>query len=73
MPALPRQDGFSTVFYSMVRAMIMMIGEFDFDDTFHPQDPDDDVTYEGTTYTLFIFFAILVSIIVMNLLVSVCA
>ena len=42
----------------------MMIGEFDFDDTFNS-----DVTVPGVTWFLFIVFLIVVTLILMNLLV----
>ena len=51
----------------------MMIGEFDFNDIFHPEDPDADdaIQYKGSTYAIFIAFLVTMAIIVMNLLVSV--
>ena len=62
----------------------MMIGELDFGDIFHSQnylgtentlaDGEEDffltsVFYEGTTYTIFALFLIIMSILIMNLLV----
>ena len=48
----------------------MMIGEFDYGDMFFPEEEDDEIVYEATTYAVFLLFAFIVSIIVMNLLVS---
>lgn len=66
------QDPFSTVFYSIIKMWVMMIGEFDFDTIFHPPDrlAPDALQYEYMTYTLFVAFLILMAIIVMNLLVG---
>ena len=49
----------------------MMIGEFDFNDIFHPDDPDaaDSIQFPNTSYVIFIAFLVLMAIIVMNLLV----
>ena len=49
-----------------------MIGEFDFNDIFHPDDPDaaDSIQFPNTSYVIFIAFLVLMAIIVMNLLVS---
>ena len=49
----------------------MMIGEFDYGDMFFNEEEDEKIVYEGTTYAVFLLFAFLVSIIVMNLLVGV--
>ena len=47
----------------------MMIGEFDYGDMFFSDDAQEEIVYRGTTYAVFLLFAFLVSIIVMNLLV----
>ena len=48
-----------------------MIGEMDFGDMFHGDDEyDTSVYYETLTYALFILFLCLVTIVIMNLLVS---
>ena len=58
----------------------MTIGEFEFDDIFHTQHDDNNnnddnflvkVYYPAVTYSIFIIFVIFLSIIVMNLLVSI--
>ena len=43
-----------------------MIGEFDFDDMFHSPD----FTVPGATWVIFIVFLIIMTLILMNLLVS---
>ena len=58
------QPGFSTPGRSFVKTAVMMIGEFDFDDTFNS-----DVTVPGVTWFLFIVFVIVMTLILMNLLV----
>ena len=45
------QPGFSSPVRSFVKTAVMMIGEFDFDDTFNS-----DVTLPGVTWFLFIVF-----------------
>ena len=47
-----------------IRDRVMMIGEFDFDDTFNS-----DVTVPWVTWFLFIVFIIVMTLILMNLLV----
>ena len=50
-----------------------MIGEFEFGGIFLEEESkanSDQVFYDGTTYLVFIIFLILVTIIIMNLLVS---
>jgi hypothetical protein len=52
-----------------------MIGEFEYDSIFNDQDPNDPATLvnnEPVTYMLFVVFMVIMSIIIMNLLVSLC-
>jgi len=58
------QPGFSSPGRSFVKTAVMMIGEFDFDDTFNS-----DVTVPGVTWFLFIVFLIVMTLLLMNLLV----
>ena len=58
------QPGFSSPGRSCVKTAVMMIGEFDFDDTFNS-----DVTVPGITWFLFIVFLIVMTLLLMNLLV----
>ena len=58
------QPGFSSPGRSCLKTAVMMIGEFDFDDTFNS-----DVTVPGVTWFLFIVFLIVMTLLLMNLLV----
>ncbi|XP_067947890.1 transient receptor potential cation channel subfamily A member 1 homolog isoform X2 [Watersipora subatra] len=65
---LSNQPPFSTVGNSLLKTAIMMIGEFEFDTIFN-----DDVNatfYPVASYIIFIIFAIVMSILIMNLLVG---
>ena len=76
------QPPFYRVEYSLIKTFVMMIGEFNMDDIFHthnylqPGDPynQDDflgyLFYDNTTYIFVTVFVTMMSIIVMNLLVS---
>lgn len=65
---------FKSVGQAMLKTSVMMIGEFEFEDTFNMQYSGNDeskvVYYNGVTYTMFVFFLIIMSIIIMNLLVG---
>ena len=50
---------------SMMKSVVMMIGEFEFDSIFNDQSPYD------VTWILFAVFVVVCTIILMNLLVSV--
>ncbi|KAJ8026830.1 Transient receptor potential cation channel subfamily A member 1-like [Holothuria leucospilota] len=81
---LMNQEPFNRFQYSLVKTFVMMIGEFEYDTIFHSQDyltsPDLDkasdvyflekLFYPGSTYTIFVVFAIIMSILIMNLLVG---
>src|SRR5690349_8473230 len=51
---------------SMLKTMIMMIGEFDFDDLFY----EADIQYPFVASILFTIFALCMTILVMNLLIG---
>ena len=81
-PCFPQQP-FHRVQYSLIKTFVMMIGEFEFDTIFHEQtyinyneDPNTEdyfltaTYYEGVTYTVFTIFLVIMSILIMNLLVS---
>ena len=53
---------------SLLKTSVMMIGEFDYSSIFF--DDSQDVPFPELTYVLFVSFLILMSIIIMNLLVS---
>ncbi|XP_033118085.1 transient receptor potential cation channel subfamily A member 1 homolog isoform X1 [Anneissia japonica] len=80
---LMNQEPFNTVWYAFVKTFVMMIGEFEFDTTFHSQNyldttagqtPEEDfltsLYYKQATYVVFTIFAVIMSIILMNLLVG---
>jgi transient receptor potential cation channel subfamily A protein 1 len=60
---------------SILKTTVMMIGEFEYDSIFNDQDPNDPATvvnHKFVTYILFVVFMVIMSIIIMNLLVSLC-
>ena len=65
---LGSQEPFFTVGQSIIKTTIMMVGEIDFNNIFHPKD-DHEIDYNATII-LFVGFLILVSILVVNLLVG---
>ncbi|KAJ8026613.1 Transient receptor potential cation channel subfamily A member 1-like [Holothuria leucospilota] len=81
---LMNQEPFNRIQYSLVKTFVMMLGETYFDDIFHARDylnsdnefPGSDgyflttLFYRGTTYTVFVLFLIIASILLMNLLVG---
>ena len=60
------QDSFSTVWLSLIKTTVMMIGEFDYDSIY----TDGIVNYKFISYLMFCVFMVIMSIIIMNLLVS---
>ncbi|XP_013400960.1 transient receptor potential cation channel subfamily A member 1 homolog [Lingula anatina] len=73
---LKNQASFSSPARSLLKTTVMMIGEFEFDTQYTTEiTPEgqnmhsDQVYYEGVTYTIFILFLVLMSILIMNLLV----
>ncbi|XP_043192938.1 transient receptor potential cation channel subfamily A member 1 homolog isoform X2 [Amphibalanus amphitrite] len=65
---LQNQAEFSSVGKSLLKTAVMMIGEFDYSNIFF--DDSQTVPFPEVTYTLFVAFLILMSIIIMNLLVG---
>lgn len=64
---LQNQDAFATVWESLIKTTVMMIGEFEYQDIFYGNDID---FYPEITYIMFCVFMICMSIIIMNLLVG---
>ena len=60
------QSEFATVWQSLIKTTVMMIGEFEYVPVFF----DDTVYYQVLSYIMFCVFMIIMSIIIMNLLVS---
>ena len=69
------QENFENVGFSLIKSMVMMIGEFEFDDLFFDNvgnAPNElPLPYQTTTFLFFVVFVCVMSIIVMNLLVSI--
>lgn len=74
------QVPFRTIGASLIKTSVMMIGEFEFEQIFlssqdidavkTPNDHKLFLYYPGISYTIFVFFLILMSVIIMNLLVG---
>ena len=62
------QKPFSSVENSLIKTAVMMIGEFEFDNIFN--DDTSHVFYAPAAYIIFVMFFIVMTIIIMNLLVS---
>lgn len=62
------QTPFKSVWKSLIKTSVMMIGEFEYDTIFD----DNDVSYEPLSYIAFCVFMVVMSIIIMNLLVCTC-
>lgn len=60
------QEPFNSAAKSIVRTMVMMLGEFQFDDIFD----QDSLRYPAPSYILFVIFLVLICLITMNLLVG---
>lgn len=56
----------------MLKTVVMMIGELEFEDMFYPgkSDGEDPVVHSVTAHLMFFAFVILVTVILMNLLVG---
>ena len=57
----------------MIKTVVMMIGEFEFDEIFNVIKPnsEEEVFYSAASYALFTVFIILMTVLIMNLLVSI--
>ena len=66
------QDNFSHMGFALVKMVVMMIGEYDFDSLFFSAEEDVGYIVPYPTFTLlfFLVFLVIMSIIVMNLLVG---
>ena len=67
---LQNQDTFQSLPNSFMKTLIMMSGEFEYGDIFFPDDEYGSVPYPYMTYSMFVVFFILVSLILINLLVG---
>lgn len=55
---------------SILKTVVMMIGELEFDDMFYTTSGENEILYPITTQLIFFAFVILMTIILMNLLVG---
>ncbi|PAA49732.1 hypothetical protein BOX15_Mlig000214g4 [Macrostomum lignano] len=74
---MQNQIGFDNLGKTILKTTVMMIGEFEYADTFDNQyEPDNklnasqQIFYNAATYAVFVFFLAIMSIIIMNLLVG---
>jgi len=51
-------------------AMTMCTGELDYDDLFHQQEGEDEITFPPVSFILWIHFLVLMPVLLSNLLVS---
>ncbi|XP_059143881.1 transient receptor potential cation channel subfamily A member 1 homolog isoform X2 [Physella acuta] len=65
---LQNQVPFETVPKALVKTSVMLIGEFEFDGIFNEK--HDPLIYPAASYIIFVFFLIIMSILIMNLLVG---
>lgn len=63
------QKSFRSVGMSLLKTSVMMIGEFEFDSIFNPDNPQDEIYYRPAAYIIWVIFLVIMSIILMNLLV----
>ncbi|XP_076814332.1 transient receptor potential cation channel subfamily A member 1-like [Clavelina lepadiformis] len=72
---LQNQYEFDTPLTSMVKSLVMMIGEFDYSSIFLSQYTSssyaDRVNYEESTYLIFVVFLVMMSLLMTNLLVGI--
>lgn len=59
---------FGDVFLSLLKTIVMMSGELEFEDIFYT--PEQPIQYPGTAHLLFLAFVLLVTVILANLLVG---
>ncbi|CAM1295460.1 Uncharacterised protein g1290 [Pycnogonum litorale] len=65
---LQNQISFRNPIYGLIKTSVMMIGEFEFESTF--SEPQESLPYPTLTYTVFVVFLIVMSIILMNVQVG---
>ncbi|XP_069993413.1 transient receptor potential channel pyrexia [Penaeus vannamei] len=63
----PNQESFGKYGYRLIKTMVMMTGEIEYNDLFYG---DEKLLYPETTHIIFFVFLIFVTIILMNLLVG---
>ena len=68
---LHKQAAFQYVGHSIIKTWVMMIGEMDYDNIVDAEFKEELYTTSWVTYTIFAFFLIFLSLIVMNLLTGI--
>ncbi|KZS20048.1 Lethal (2) 35Be [Daphnia magna] len=64
----PHSESFSRMPEALLKAIVMMTGEIDYEKTFY--ESDDHIKYVGTTHLIFLAFVLFIVIVLMNLLVG---
>ena len=67
---LESNEGFESYTRTLVRSIAMMAGEFNFDDYFDFEAVEKSGSRNYSTQVMFVFFVIIISLIVMNLLIA---
>lgn len=70
IPTPLTQASLCTPTLSLIRSIVMMLGEIDYDDLFFPTDKKSRVLYVASTFAIFVLFVFVVPLLIMNLLVS---
>jgi len=60
---------FSDLWQSMVKTVVMMMGEFEYGELF-PEDDKKEMRLKGTSRIIFLAFVVLSSIVLMNLMIG---
>jgi len=60
---------FSNVWWSMVKIVVMMMGEYEYGELF-PEDDKKELRLKGTSRIIFLAFVVLSSIVLMNLMIG---
>ncbi|XP_066996921.2 transient receptor potential channel pyrexia-like [Anabrus simplex] len=68
----PNYKAFKNVMWNLIKVVVMMSGELEFEDIFYGNENDQDkqVMYPGTAHLMFLAFVLLVTVILTNLLVG---
>lgn len=61
---------FKNLLIGLMKTIIMMSGELEFEDLFYSEEPGEKINYAGTAHVMFLAFVILVTVILTNLLVG---
>ena len=67
---MPRRDVFDNIFISILKVVVMMSGEFEFEDNFRSETVTEVGGSDITTQVVFVIFVFVVSIVISNLLIG---